>query len=130
MRETELSNVESVNTHNTHKKRRTIFIKPDTLDNRTPWYFRTTALGKVFVLVFFFIISVIFYCTEYDWTIKDALNFTLVTVSTVGYGYKYPTSDRGRVFTIFLMLFGVFVVFATLQDFLMKRMTEIKNYLQ
>jgi voltage-gated potassium channel len=36
---------------------------------------------------------------------------TIITLSTIGYGETHPLSDSGRVFTIFLILGGVFTFF-------------------
>ncbi len=41
----------------------------------------------------------------------DALYLTVITVTTVGYGDLYPRSEAGKVFTIFLLLGGVFTLF-------------------
>jgi voltage-gated potassium channel len=45
---------------------------------------------------------------EDDYTFLDALYMTVITLSTIGYGEVHPLSDAGRVFTIFLILGGVF----------------------
>jgi voltage-gated potassium channel len=37
----------------------------------------------------------------------DALYFTIATISTVGYGDIYPTTLPGKIFTIFLIIFGI-----------------------
>ena len=37
----------------------------------------------------------------------DAFYMTVITISTVGFGEIHPLSEAGRVFTIFLILFGV-----------------------
>ena len=45
---------------------------------------------------------------EDEYTLLDALYMTVITLSTIGYGEVHPLSDAGRVFTIFLILGGVF----------------------
>jgi voltage-gated potassium channel len=47
---------------------------------------------------------------EYTWF--DGLYMTIMTMTTVGFGeLHHPLSTRGRVFTIFLMLGGIFTLF-------------------
>lgn len=41
------------------------------------------------------------------WSLLDATYVTVITLSTVGYGDSVPKSDAGRIFTIFLLLFGI-----------------------
>ena len=42
-----------------------------------------------------------------DWSFLDALYMTVTSVTTVGYNEVHPLSESGRVFTIFVILFGV-----------------------
>lgn len=42
-----------------------------------------------------------------DYTPLEALYMTVITVTTVGYGEVHALSESGRVFTMFLLLFGV-----------------------
>lgn len=48
---------------------------------------------------------------EPDYTVLDGLWMTVTTITTVGYGETHPLSTRGRIFTIFLILGGVFTLF-------------------
>jgi voltage-gated potassium channel len=45
------------------------------------------------------------------WSFLDAFYMTVTTVTTVGFREVKPLSDGGRIFTIFLILFGVGVAF-------------------
>jgi voltage-gated potassium channel len=47
---------------------------------------------------------------EDEYTLFDGLYMTIITLSTIGYGETHELSTRGRVFTIFLILSGVFTL--------------------
>lgn len=47
---------------------------------------------------------------EDEYTFLDAVYMTVVTLSTIGYGETKPLSDTGRIFTICLILGGVFSI--------------------
>jgi voltage-gated potassium channel len=57
--------------------------------------------------------TVVFRLLE-DWTWIQAFYFSVVTLSTVGYGDLHPTSDGTRLFAAFFILAGVGVVLASL----------------
>jgi len=46
-----------------------------------------------------------------SWTWIDALYFSVVTISTVGYGDLTPSTRGAKVFTMFYIFFGITVVF-------------------
>jgi voltage-gated potassium channel len=52
-----------------------------------------------------------YYFLEEDYSLFDSLYMTVITLTTVGYEEVHPLSTRGRVFTIFLLLGGVFTIF-------------------
>ena len=54
-------------------------------------------------------------CTE-AYTVIDAFYFSMVTMSTVGYGDFSPSSTGFRVFTVFYILIGCTVVFVYLSE--------------
>lgn len=51
------------------------------------------------------------------WSFLDALFMTITTVTTVGYREVRPLDNEGRVFTIFLVVFGVGTAFYLLTTF-------------
>jgi voltage-gated potassium channel len=52
-----------------------------------------------------------YYFLEEAYSLFDALYMTVTTLTTVGYGEVHPLSMRGRVFTMLLLLGGVFTLF-------------------
>ena len=48
-----------------------------------------------------------FYTIVEDWTVVQALYFTVITLTTIGYGDLHPTTELSRAFTIFFVLAGV-----------------------
>jgi voltage-gated potassium channel len=52
-----------------------------------------------------------YYVLEEQYTLFDSLYMTVITLTTVGYAEVHELSMRGRVFTIFLLLGGVFSLF-------------------
>src|ERR1019366_7761582 len=45
---------------------------------------------------------------EEKYTLLDGLYMTIITLTTIGYGEVHPLSDKGKIFTILLILGGVF----------------------
>ncbi len=54
-----------------------------------------------------------YWTIEKDYTLFDSLYMTVITLTTVGYEEVHPLSQPGRVFTIILLLGGVFTFFFT-----------------
>ncbi len=58
--------------------------------------------------------SVVYHFVE-GWTWLDSVYFSVITISTIGYGDFSPKTDLGKLFTIFYVLagLGLFVTTAT-----------------
>jgi hypothetical protein len=64
------------------------------------------------VLTAYVVLAIVVYVNIEPWDAVDALCFAMMTCSTVGYGDISPTPTFGpRTFTIFMILFGIVVVF-------------------
>ena len=79
------------------------------------------ALGGVFL------IGTLWYLLVEGWSWEDAAYMTVITLATVGYGETRPLGNRGRVFTIALILMGVVTI-----GYIVNRFTEavIQGYFQ
>ncbi|WP_089128551.1 potassium channel family protein [Tolypothrix sp. NIES-4075] len=81
----------------------------------------TAALGGIFI------IGTLWYSLVEKWSWEDAAYMTVITLATVGYGETHPLGNRGRLFTIALILMGVITI-----GFIVNRFTEalIQGYFQ
>ena len=78
------------------------------------------ALSAVLLLAYIGI-GIVFYfselnCKERPWSFTQSFYFTVVTMSTVGYGDLVPCSPGAKVFTTVYILIGVAVVFTEAGD--------------
>ncbi len=64
-----------------------------------------------FSIVVLLILGTTVYHNIEGWDWVDSFYFTGVTVTTVGYGDLYPTHDASKIFTVFLALGGITIVF-------------------
>jgi voltage-gated potassium channel len=71
------------------------------------------ALGLVFLT------GTLWYALVEKWHWLDAVYMTVITLTTVGYGETHSLGDRGRIFTIALILAGVITI-----GYIVNRFTE------
>ena len=67
---------------------------------------RALLISAVLIVV----VGVVFYTRVEQWSVLDAIYFCVVTLGTVGYGDITPTTDLGKIFTIFYIIFGLAVI--------------------
>jgi hypothetical protein len=52
-------------------------------------------------------LGTVFYSQVEGWRLLDALYFTVITLTTIGYGDFAPKTDAGKIFTIFYIFVGL-----------------------
>ena len=60
------------------------------------------------------IVGTVVYKFLEDWTWIQSFYFSVITLSTVGYGDLHPTTDVSRLFTAFYIITGVAITLAAL----------------
>jgi voltage-gated potassium channel len=70
-----------------------------------------------------FVVGTVFYRIVEGWSWIDSFYFTVVTLTTVGYGDLAPTKVISKIFTVVLILGGVGAILAFL-DALVRRTAE------
>lgn len=66
------------------------------------------AMG-IFVLII--LIGSVVYAYLEGWTYLDSTYFSIITLTTIGYGDMHPVHDSTKIFTIFYVLIGVGLAF-------------------
>jgi voltage-gated potassium channel len=66
----------------------------------------------------------VFYHFIEDWKWLDSLYFSVVTLTTVGYGDFSPKTDLGKIFTIFYLIIGLGIFAALLNNLIKNRMAK------
>jgi len=81
-------------------------------------FFRSIWVGltdREFRALFIWVVLVIaigttFYARVEHWRVLDALYFTIITLTTVGYGDLTPQTDSGKIFTIIYIFVGISLI--------------------
>ena len=75
----------------------------------------------VFIIL---LVGMIFYRQVEGWSWLDALYFSVITLSTVGYGDLSPSTPQAKVFTMIYIFLGI-SIFVSFASMLVKERQEI-----
>jgi voltage-gated potassium channel Kch len=97
-------------------------VKLFKLNFRTLKILRGKAYRLPFVVAIVTVIGgTIFYHLVEGWDWLDSMYFSVITLTTVGYGDFSPQTDLGKIFTMFYVLTGVGVMFGLINAFYRNR---------
>src|SRR5215210_1848234 len=79
---------------------------------RALWYsLRDPEFQALFFLVVVTLASgTLFYSSVEGWTLLDSLYFSVITLTTVGYGDFSPSTTAGKIFTMFYIFIGIGII--------------------
>ena len=75
--------------------------------------YRNLSISTLFILLNG---TVIYHFIE-GWKWLDSLYFSVITLTTVGYGDFAPQTDFGKIFTIFYIISGIGIIFGFINAF-------------
>ncbi len=82
-----------------------------------------------FIIVFgFYGLCTAFYMWKEKWDPLECVYFITVTITTIGYGDVTPTSEESRVFTIFVILIGIFIITGYIADVVGNLIKDVFNW--
>jgi voltage-gated potassium channel len=82
--------------------------------------YRILLATAIFVLAF----GTIFYHYTEHWSWIDSYYFSVVSLTTVGYGDLTPHTNAGKIFTTFYLMFGIGII-TTFISYSIRRRGEI-----
>jgi hypothetical protein len=77
-------------------------------------------------VIIILLVGMIFYSQVEGWSWLDALYFSVVTLSTVGYGDLSPDPSAAKIFTMVYIFLGL-SIFASFASMLVKERREIRK---
>jgi len=86
---------------------------------RASQLYSTQILAGVVIVVLG--IGTVVYRSLEDWSWIDSLYFSIVTLTTVGYGDLAPSTDASKLFTVMYLAVGVSLLGATFNEILKRR---------
>jgi len=91
-------------------------------------FFRDRTYRNLSISTFLVLLNgtVIYHFVE-GWRWLDSLYFSVITLTTVGYGDLSPQTDFGKIFTIIYILTGIGIIFGFINTFYLHRSAKLKD---
>ena len=88
--------------------------------NSSTWDLYSTRILVLIVVAVIGLGTVVYHQLE-DWSWVDSLYFSVVTLTTVGYGDLAPSTDGSKLFTVVYLLTGLSLLGAALNEMAKRR---------
>lgn len=75
---------------------------------------KTKVIAAIVTIVILIAIGTIVYHEMEQWSYIESFYFSVISLTTIGYGEIYPTTDASRLFTAIYVLVGVAAVLTAL----------------
>ena len=85
--------------------------------------YRNLSISVIFILT----TGTIVYHFAEGWNWLDSLYFSVITLTTVGYGDFSPATDFGKIFTIIFVVIGIGIIFGFINTTYQQRLSRIKE---
>lgn len=85
-----------------------------------PWNKHSSRIVGSIAVATFGLGTVVYHILE-DWSWVDSFYFSVVALTTVGFGDLSPTTDASKLFTVFYLLIGVSLIGLVLNELLKRR---------
>ncbi|MFH1500806.1 MAG: potassium channel family protein [archaeon] len=86
-------------------------------------------LSAILILIVLLAAGTVIYSHTEGWRYLDSLYFTVITVTTIGYGDFVPQTGLGKLFTVFFVFLGialVFLFFSIVGRYMVEKVFETK----
>ncbi|MCB0538854.1 MAG: potassium channel family protein [Chitinophagales bacterium] len=73
--------------------------------------------GLIIATILTLSVGTVFYHFIEKWNWLDSFYFSVITLTTVGYGDFSPQTNAGKIFTVFYVIMGIGLVLAFINEF-------------
>ncbi len=81
----------------------------------------------LFLAAFLLVVGTVFYHRYEGWTVIDSAFFSLITLTTVGYGNLVPTTTLSKIFTMVYLVLGMSILLGFLNNIAGKMFEDRKE---
>ncbi len=86
------------------------------------------SLTLILATISLLLIGSIFYHNMEGWNWIDSIYFSVITLTTVGYGDFSPQTDSGKIFTMFYVVIGIGLMFTFINTLYQYNVNKVRKH--